>query len=162
MPLNLQASEHKIQQLTHMAANLYTLPFKQQQLKFIHQCFFNPPIPTLIKAINNRQLEGIPFMKADLIRKYLAPSPATSKGQMKLLRTGIRSTRKNQPLETTSEGDMKSTNDVNIPAVSPNVHLIPLETEHFDLCHVFCYAALADKHKGTMYTDATGALPVIT
>ena len=27
---------------------------------------------------------------------------------------------------------------------------------------MFCYAALADKHTGTMYTDATGALPVLS
>jgi hypothetical protein len=59
----------------------------------MHQSFFNPPIHTLIKAIRNGQLEDIPFMKADLVRKYLAPSPATSKGRMKRLRTGIRSTR---------------------------------------------------------------------
>ena len=27
-------------------------------------------------------------------------------------------------------------------------------------CNMFCYAALADKQTGTLYTDATGALPV--
>jgi hypothetical protein len=43
-----------IQGINHMAANVYTLPFKQQ-LKYMHQAFFNPPIPTLIKAINNGQ-----------------------------------------------------------------------------------------------------------
>eukprot|EP00956_Cyclotella_meneghiniana_P038360 scaffold152903_cov63-Cyclotella_meneghiniana.AAC.1 len=52
----------------HIAANVYTLPYKQQQLKYMHQAFFSPPAHTLIKAINNGQLEGIPFMKADLIR----------------------------------------------------------------------------------------------
>jgi hypothetical protein len=29
-------------------------------------------------------------------------------------------------------------------------------------CSVFCFAALADKHHGTMYTDATGTLPAVT
>eukprot|EP00804_Cyclotella_cryptica_P011139 CCRYP_020834-RA/>CCRYP_020834-RA protein AED:0.37 eAED:0.22 QI:0/0/0/0.66/1/1/3/0/880 len=95
------------------AANLYTLPFKQQQLKYMHQSFFSPPTNTLIKAINNGQLEGVPFMKSDLVRKYLAPSPATSK-----------------------EAD--------------------------SACNVFCYAALAEKHSGTMYTDATGTLPAVS
>ena len=27
--------------------------------------------------------------------------------------------------------------------------------------HVFCFASLADKEKGTVYTAATGALPVM-
>jgi hypothetical protein len=75
--LDLAVSNRTNEQMHHMAANVYTLPFKQQQLKFMHQAFFNPPIHTLIKAMNNGQLEGIPFMKADLVRKYLAPSPAT-------------------------------------------------------------------------------------
>ena len=73
----------------HTAMNMYTLPSKQQQLKYMHQAFFSPPIATLLKAINNNQLQGFPLMKADLVRKYLAPSPATSKGHMKRPRTGI-------------------------------------------------------------------------
>ena len=28
--------------------------------------------------------------------------------------------------------------------------------------NIFCFAALADKQKGTLYTDATGALPVVS
>ena len=28
--------------------------------------------------------------------------------------------------------------------------------------NIFCFAALADKEKGTVYTDATGALPVMS
>ena len=28
--------------------------------------------------------------------------------------------------------------------------------------NVFCFAALAEKEKGTVYTDATGALPVLS
>ena len=28
--------------------------------------------------------------------------------------------------------------------------------------NVFCFAALAEKEKGTVYTDATGALPVMS
>ena len=41
----------------------------------------------------NGQLEGIPFLsKPDLIRKYLAPLPATPKGQMRRHNAGLRST----------------------------------------------------------------------
>ena len=78
----------------HTANALYTLPYKQNQLKYMHQTFCNALLQTLIKAANNEQLEGIPFLKADLIQKYLPPSPATSKGRMKRPRTGIRSTHK--------------------------------------------------------------------
>eukprot|EP00956_Cyclotella_meneghiniana_P043791 scaffold287739_cov149-Cyclotella_meneghiniana.AAC.1 len=46
--------------------------------------------------------------------------------------------------------------------VSPNVNVIPIEPMDDMTCNVFCYAALADKHSGTMYTDATGALPVVS
>ena len=28
--------------------------------------------------------------------------------------------------------------------------------------NIFCFAALAEKEKGTIYTDATGALPVLS
>ena len=59
----------------HTAANVYTIPYRQNQVKFMHQTFFifSPPIATLLKAINNGQLEGIPFMKPSLIRKHLPP-----------------------------------------------------------------------------------------
>ena len=87
---------------THSAANVsytaaapvYTLPYKQQQMKYMHQRFYNMPIPTLVKAIQNNQLTGFPCMTVKNVKKYLAPSPATPKGCMKRLRTGIRSTTK--------------------------------------------------------------------
>jgi hypothetical protein len=50
--LDLYTPKHTTSQLHHMGANVYTLPFKQQQLKYMHQAFFNPLIHTLIKAIN--------------------------------------------------------------------------------------------------------------
>ena len=81
------------QATNHVAQNVYTIPYKQNQLKFIHQTFFCPPIETLIQAIHREHLEGIPFMHTALVRKYLAPSPVTSKGRMKRPQTGIRSTR---------------------------------------------------------------------
>lgn len=107
----------------------------------------------MTKAINNGQLEGVPFMKSDLVRKYLTPSPATSKGRMKRPRTGIRSTRK-VATETTPEPPL--------PTLTSTVNIIPAEPIDESACNVFCYAALADKHTGTMYTDATGALPAVS
>jgi len=36
----------------------------------------------------------------------------------------------------------------------------PVGTQHSDqVHHVFCYAALADKHTNTLYIDATGTFP---
>ena len=111
----------------------------------------------MTKAINNGQLEGVPFMKSELVRKYLAPSPATSKGRMKRPRTGIQSTSKGANAEPTQFS-------VPLPQPTPTstVNVIPAEPTEESACNVFCYAALADKHNGTMYTDATGALPAVS
>ena len=69
--------------IEHDAANsMYMLSYKQQQLKQMHQVFCNLPIVTLEMVIKNNQLTGVPCMKSKLVRKYLAPSPATPKGGM--------------------------------------------------------------------------------
>eukprot|EP00804_Cyclotella_cryptica_P000273 CCRYP_010218-RA/>CCRYP_010218-RA protein AED:0.29 eAED:-0.05 QI:0/0/0/0.5/1/1/2/0/769 len=151
-------SSHPPPKPQHIAYNVYTLPFKQQQLKYIHQAFFGPPVHNLIKAINNDQLLGVPLMKPDLICKYLAPSPATSKGRMKRPRTGIRSTRAipTQPNKPTLPSRTLLTQS------TTTTHVIPIESIGDSSCNVCCYAALADKHTGTLYTDATGALPPVS
>eukprot|EP00804_Cyclotella_cryptica_P014650 CCRYP_012669-RA/>CCRYP_012669-RA protein AED:0.66 eAED:0.28 QI:0/0/0/0.66/0/0.33/3/0/1062 len=119
--------------LQHGAHNVYTLPFKQQQLKYMHQAFFSPPVHTLIKAINNDQLLGVPFMKPDLVRKYLAPSPATSKGRMKRPRTGIRSTRVH-PIPP----DNTTPHSPSIPTQGTNTsHIIPIEMIGDTSCKFF-------------------------
>jgi hypothetical protein len=108
----------------------------------MHQAFFNPPTHTLIKAINNGQLEGIPFMKADLVRKYLAPSPATSKGRMKRPRTGIRSTRKKDKKDDSSEGGQVPNDEQDVDSRNTSTpHVIPVDTNDESVCNVFCYAA---------------------
>ena len=71
-----------------VAQNVYTLPYKKNQLKFMHQTLFCPPIETLIQAIQHMHLEDIPYMHTDSVQKYLALSPATSKGRMKRPRAG--------------------------------------------------------------------------
>ena len=45
----------------------------------------------------------------------------------------------------------------NEPTIIPDVN-----EPHNGLNNVFCFAALADKQTGTLYTDATGALPVMS
>ena len=151
------------QKISHTANALYTLPYKQNQLKYMHQAFFNPPVQTLIKAALNGQLEGIPFMKADLIRKYLPPSPATPKGRMKRPRAGIRSTRKKERNGGTNEAMLEDDNSAMSHHTPSNTtaNIIQSDETH-EANNIFCYAALADKQTGTLYTDATGSLPVMS
>ena len=144
--------------IPHTAANVYTIPYRQNQVKYIHQTFFSPTIPTLLKAINNDQMEGIPFMKAAMVRRHLPPSPATSKGHMKRPCAGIRSTRK---IKTRSQ----KLKPIRCGKIHPNAirttpHLVPDDEPLDGANNIFCFAALADKNELTLYTDATGALPV--
>ena len=81
------------QTVAHEANNVHMIPYKHNQLNYMHQSMFLPPIATLIKAIDNDFLEGFTFMKYKLVHKYLAKSPATAKGRMKRPHNGIRSTR---------------------------------------------------------------------
>ena len=94
--LNLCTTIYNQQYTLHAAnASLYTLPYKQNQLNYMHQSFLNAPLNMLIEAALSNQLMGIPFIKnPNFIRIYLAPSSATTKGKMKKPKSGIRSTRK--------------------------------------------------------------------
>ena len=144
------------QQANHMAYNIYTIPHKQNQLKYMHQSFFNAPMPTLFKAVSNGQLEGIPFMKADIIKKYLAKSPATSKGRMKRPRAGIRSTRpKKSKVVLTDNQPIEASGSIHPNAIRTMSNIVPNDEPLDGANNVFCYAALVDKQQGTIYTDAT-------
>ena len=68
----------------HAANNIYTLPYKHHQLKYMHESFFSPPSQTIVEAVNSNQLQGMPCLHSPKqVNKYLAPSPATSKGRLK-------------------------------------------------------------------------------
>jgi hypothetical protein len=138
-PTNLQPNANltnpATDQHTHNALSAYTLPTKQQALKFMHQIMFCPPIPTLIKAIENGQLRTFPHLTVKNVRKHLEPSPATAKGRIRMNRQGLRSTRQT----------------ANNPKTPPPPHN-----------EVFCFAAVADKTQRTIYHDLTGRLPVMS
>ena len=69
------------EEIQHSAAKtIYTLPYKKQRMKYMHQSFFNLLDSMLMKSIENKKLKNFPYMKSDMIRKYLPPSPATPKG----------------------------------------------------------------------------------
>ena len=144
-------------------ASLYTLPYKQNQLKYMHQSFFNAPLQMLIDASLNNQLTGVPFINnPDFIQKYLAPSPATPKGRMKKPKAGIRSTRKivkdrrarKLGMELSDSG---AEEEISAQPTMQSPTIIPNDAPQAN--SIFCYAALADKQQGTLYTDATGAFP---
>ena len=65
------------------AATVYTLSYKQQKVKYMHQTFFTLPPTTLEKAISNNQLKSFPMMNTKNIRRHLLLLPATPKGRMK-------------------------------------------------------------------------------
>lgn len=147
-----------------VAHNAYTMRTKQQAMKYIHQCLFSPPIPTLLRAIENKQLQSFPHLSNTKdVRRHLPDAPATAKGHMKKPRKGIRSTRRNHPIQVENDNQLET-----IPAAQPRSRIRPRPDEPTVISqdeasnkeiNVFCYAAMADKIKGTMYTDVTGALP---
>jgi hypothetical protein len=71
---------------------LYTRTTKMNNVKFAHQSFCNPPIASLLKAINTGFLKNAPHLDAHRVCKSLLASPATAKGHLKQPRKGIRST----------------------------------------------------------------------
>ena len=106
-----------------------------------------------------------------LVRKYLAPSPATSKGRLKKQRANIRSTHATrvtveivtEQLEDEDpaeeyENPAEESNDDAHETVGP--HIIPVEESR--VCNMFCCVAIADANTGTFYHDMTGNFPVMS
>ena len=97
------------------------------------------------------------MMKTDVIKRYLAKSPATSTGRMKRPRAGIRSTRKKHNADTTEptedESDDSMTEEDDDEIVVPTTHkpqatLIPDDDNSVGGANnIFCCAALADKRQ---------------
>ena len=143
----------------HTANNLYTLPYKQQQLKYMNQSFFNPPIATIIDAANNNQLQGIPLLgKPDLVRGYLASSAATSKGRMKRQRANTRTTRtKVRPTQTDETAMLEDQFEGAGYNVKGHKGAHWIQPGSQGASNVFCCAALGNAVSGIFYTDMTGA-----
>ena len=114
--------------------NVHTITHLSNRVKFMHQAFFCPPIQTLLRAAHLGFLNNIPFLTPSLIHAHLEKTPATAKGRLKLRPSGHFSTRR--------------------ASTTPKCQNIA--------ANVFCYAALADKHANTFYTDCTGNLPART
>ena len=82
---------------------------------------------------------------AKMIKKYLAPSPATSKGRLTKQRANVRSTRPKDKTKQQTEEEISSSD-----AVPPDkdVDVIPTDKH---ASNVFCCAALADATEGCLY-----------
>ena len=91
---------------------------------------------------------------AKTIEKYLAPSPATSKGRLTKQRANVRSTRPKDRTKQQMEEEI-STSDNLTP--DTDVDVIPTDKQ---ASNMFCCASLADTTEGTLYTDMTGSFPV--
>ena len=126
----------------------------------MHNTFFSAPIQYIIGVERNQQLEWVIFLnKPDLIQKYLPPSSVTPKGRMKQPCAEIRSTRQPQHQTTAPTALPPPATAIHPNAARTITNLIPDDEPLDGASNVFCYAGLADKPKGTLYTDATGALP---
>ena len=140
-----------MQRKMEQANNAYTMPTAKARVKYLHQCLFSPPTTTLISAIHNNQLSKWPGLTESAVRRYLQEAPATSKGHMKRPRQGSRSTR---PKEKRPKQVIKE--------LRQGLHRVLDKPETPDTAaahHIFCYAALADKHANILYLDATGTFP---
>ena len=82
VPLNMQQWDHskqETQRKTNVINNIHTTTSQKELVTYLHQCFFSPPPSTLIKAIKNDQLLGVPGLTTELVKKYLPESTATAK-----------------------------------------------------------------------------------
>ena len=100
-----------------------------------------------MKAIKNGQLRTFPGLTYELIRDYLPESPATDKGHMILKRSEVQSTRnlKQEILDSRKQVDNMNPPQEACPAIEDEM---------------FCFAMLADRNEGTLYSDLAGKFPV--
>ncbi len=139
----------------------------------MHQSLCNPPITSLIKAINAGFLCGAPHLNAKPVQKYLMPSPATSKGHMKRPCKGLQSTTPKLPRPF-----------LPCPPCAPSIHqpvmlgLIPDDNHKDDsskpcpafiediniesIANVFCFGAFANNNTSVIYNDCTGNFPFMS
>jgi hypothetical protein len=152
----------------------YARTTKINNVKFVHQSFGNPPIASILKAINAGFLKGAPHLDAQTVRKYLVSSPATAKGHMKRPHKGIRST---TPKETTHAPNThilrtpQRVPDVTMPGLvclnenkEERVPILPLhnlinDIEDESIANVFCFGAFTNKITGVVY-NLYGRFPI--
>ena len=99
------------------------------------------------------------MMNVKDIRRHLPSSPATPKDRTRKPRGGIRSTRQEKKDEFEKELEQQIKLDEDMHPVAGRTASEGVPTNNNVL---LCFTALAEKGKGTAYTDAAGALPVLS
>ena len=127
----------------HHANSIHHMANQQNFIEYLHQCFFSPPPSTLVKAIKNNQLLGVPGLTMKVVNKWLPTSTATIKGNLHCTRKNLQSTQKLAEKEK----------------IECNKDMNPDEDKN-TACEMFCFAALAKEFDNTVYSDATGKFPV--
>ena len=75
--------KHDITLFNQQHANsIHHMANQRNLIEYLHQCFFSPPERTLVKAVKNDQLLGVPGFTIKAINKWLPTSTATIKGRM--------------------------------------------------------------------------------
>jgi hypothetical protein len=129
------------------------------------QSLCNPPKSSLLAAIQQGFLHGAPHLSKKAITKYLPPSPATSKGQMKQPRKGLCSTTPKQPcigVPASVTGPVMPSlykpldhdKDDDFSNGNPHFNIIDDVNNH-SIANVFCYGAFANKTTGVIYNNCT-------
>ena len=150
-----------------IASFSYHRSTKENAVKFMHQSLGNPPIRSLLKAIDAGFLHGAPHLTTKSVRRYLMPSPATSKGHMKRPRKGLRSTTSKPPHRVIHSEESTPEHSTIPAAPEPDTTITPgpvliNNIDDESIANVFCFGAFADKNMGVVYNDCTGSFPFMS
>lgn len=141
VPLSIKgntATTKKVLFNQHHANNIHHMANQKNLIEYLHQCFFSPHTSTLVKAVKNDQLLGVPGFTMKAINKWLPTSTATIKGHLHRTRQNVRTTKLHEKKDKEDyEKDMHPTEDQNAD------------------CEMFCFASLAKEFNNTIYSDAT-------
>ena len=129
-----------------MVTNVAATSMAGNHACFIHQALCSPPTPTLLWAlVQSYELMTIPGLTPHLILHHLPSSTAMDKGHMHQHHQGVQTTRTQQPASLQARS--------NVGHLQPTKELCPAHD-------IIFFAALADLHTVTMYTNSTGAFPM--
>ena len=140
---------------TFLACNTHTYTARSipNLMQFLHACAGFPTVATWSKAIDAGYYLGWPGLTASRVRKYLPDSEETTLGHQKLVRQGLRSTRK--PAPTTSKGEDE---EGDTAPVKPRPTALTIGRRR----NVIACSLPSDELRGMFGTDQTGRLPTVS
>ncbi len=142
---------------------------KEINVKFMHQSLCNPPKSSLLAAICQGFLRGVPHLATKAVSKYLPQSLATSKGHMKRPSKGLRSTTPKIPHLATpivvpdvpmpnfhiENEDKDDSHDGSLPNFIDNIG-------NHSVANIFCFGVVAEKNTRVVNNDCTGKFPFMS